>query len=146
MLSAQAVAVTAEPDGRSAPEVSLDARVRRCRVGTTGYRGQFRRHTGLIVPFGDGHQGYSTPKSTSASYLSGECRMNSARRSLPFNLTALGLPNWPCGFKRTPSASSARTKGEWIALLRRAPALPPCPGPIERRLVPASMPSYLRDE
>src|SRR5215210_5716947 len=75
MLSAQAVAVTAEPDGRSAPEVSLDARVRRCRVGTTGNRGQFRRHTGLIVPFGDGHQGYSTPKSTSASYPSGECRL-----------------------------------------------------------------------
>ena len=74
MLSAQAVAVTAEPDGRSAPEVSLDARVRRCRVGTTGNRGQFRRHMGLMVPFGDGHQGYSTPKSTSASYLSGECR------------------------------------------------------------------------
>src|SRR5215210_3536922 len=74
MLSAQAAAITAEPDGRSAPEVSLDARVRRCRVGTTGNRGPFRRHTGLIVPFGDGHQGYSTPKSTSASYLSGECR------------------------------------------------------------------------
>ena len=62
MVSAQAVAVTAEPDGRSAPEVSLDARVRRCRVGTTGNRRQFRRHMGLIVPFGDGHQGYSTPK------------------------------------------------------------------------------------
>ena len=58
MLSPQAVAVTAEPDGRSAPEVSLDARVRRCRVGTTGNRGQFRLHTGLMVPFGDGHQGY----------------------------------------------------------------------------------------
>ena len=43
MLSLQADAVTAEPDGRSAPEVSLDARVRRCRVGTTGNRGQFRR-------------------------------------------------------------------------------------------------------
>jgi hypothetical protein len=70
MLSPQAVAVTAEPDGRSAPEVSLDARVRRCRVGTTGNRGQFRLHTGLMVPFGDGHQGYPTPKSTSASYLS----------------------------------------------------------------------------
>ena len=42
MLSPQAVAVTAEPDGRSAPEVSLDARVRRCRVGTTGNQ----RHIG----------------------------------------------------------------------------------------------------
>jgi hypothetical protein len=62
MLSLQADAVTAEPDGRSAPEVSLDARVRRCRVGTTGNRGQFSRHTGLMVPFEDGHQGYSTPK------------------------------------------------------------------------------------
>ena len=62
MLSPQAVAVTAEPDGRSAPEVSLDARVRRCRVGTTGNRGQFRLHTGLMVPFGDGHQGYPTPR------------------------------------------------------------------------------------
>src|SRR5215204_6490312 len=79
MLSAQAAAVTAEPDGRSASEVSLDARVRRCRVGTTGNRGPFRRHTGLIVPFGDGHQGYSTPKSTSASYLSGECRFKATR-------------------------------------------------------------------
>ena len=76
MLSPQAVAVTAEPDGRSAPEVSLDVRVRRYRVGTTGNRGQFRRHTGLMVPFGDGHQGYSTPKSTPASFLSGECRSN----------------------------------------------------------------------
>src|SRR5215210_5893396 len=74
MLSPQVVAVTAEPDGRSAPEVSLDAPVRRCQVGTTGNRGQFRLHTGLMVPFGDGHQGYSTPKSTPASYLSGECR------------------------------------------------------------------------
>jgi hypothetical protein len=82
MLSAQAVAVTVEPDGRSAPEVSLDARVGRCRVGTTGNRGQFRRHTGLIVPFGDGHQGYSTPKSTSASYLSGECRLQTPAVSL----------------------------------------------------------------
>src|ERR687883_113060 len=78
MLSPQAVAVTAEPDGRGAPEVSLDARVRRCRVGTTGNRGQFRLHTGLMVPFGDGHQGYPTPKSTSASYLSGECWLKPA--------------------------------------------------------------------
>ena len=77
MLSPQADAVTAEPDG-SAPEVSLGARVRRCRVGTTGNRRQFRRHTGLMVPFGDGHQGYSTPNSTSASYLSGECRLKTA--------------------------------------------------------------------
>jgi hypothetical protein len=76
MLSRQADAVTPEPDGRNAPEVSLDARVRRCRVGTTGNRGQVRRHTGLMVPFGDGHQGYPTPKGTSASYLSGECRNN----------------------------------------------------------------------
>src|SRR4051794_14912612 len=79
MLSPQAVAVTAEPDGRSAPEVSLDARVRRCRVGTTGNRGQFRLHTGLMVPFGDGHQGDPTPKSTSASHLSGECRQRRVR-------------------------------------------------------------------
>src|SRR5215207_5968381 len=92
MLSAQAVAVTAEPDGRSAPEVSLDARVRRCRVGTTGNRGQFRRHTGLIVPFGDGHQGYSTPKSTSASYLSGECRLGPY---LPYNSVAR-QHSWRC--------------------------------------------------
>src|SRR5919112_5548859 len=92
MVSAEAEAVTVEPDGRRAPEVSLDARARRCRVGTTGNRGQFRRHTGLIVPFGDGHQGYSTPKSTSASYLSGECRLNgdlagiAARKPVPSNL------------------------------------------------------------
>ena len=69
MLSPQADAVTAEPDGRSAPKVSLDARVRRCRVGATGNRGQVRRHTGLMVPFGDGYQGCSTPKSTPAIYL-----------------------------------------------------------------------------
>src|SRR4028118_1162941 len=75
MLSPQAVAVAAEPDGRSAPEGPLDARIKRCRVGATGNRGQFRRHPGLMVPFGDGHQGYSTPKSTPASYLSGECRV-----------------------------------------------------------------------
>ncbi len=77
MLSPQADAVTPEPDGTSAPKVSLDARVRRCRVGATGSQGQFRRHTGLMVPFGGGHQGYSIPKSTPASYLSGECRFNS---------------------------------------------------------------------
>src|SRR5918994_3859860 len=94
MLSAQAVAVTAEPDGRSAPEVSLDARVRRCRVGTTGNPGQFRRQTGLIVPFGDGHQGYSTPKSTSASYLSGECRTR-----LSLGLNACLSHGWRCGLE-----------------------------------------------
>src|SRR3712207_7112255 len=47
--------------------ISLDARIKRCRVGTTGNRGQFRLHTGPMVPFGDGHQGYPTPKSTSRS-------------------------------------------------------------------------------
>src|SRR5215213_5239686 len=96
MLSAQAVAVTAEPDGRSAPEVSLDARVRRCRVGTTGNRGQFRRHTGLIVPFGDGHQGYSTPKSTSASYLSGECRCKPPKRCLAYPIWGMTARSEPC--------------------------------------------------
>src|SRR5829696_9066628 len=94
MLSPQAVAVTAEPDGRSAPEVSLDARVRRCRVGTTGNRGQFRLHTGLMVPFGDGHQGYPTPKSTSASHLSGECRLSTreCRGSIDTAVVARGWP------------------------------------------------------
>src|SRR5215204_1098827 len=87
MLSPQADAVTAEPDGRSAPEVSLDARVRRCRVGTTGNRRQFRRHTGLMVPFGDGHQGHSTPKSTPAGFLSGESRINKRLNSTPQNAT-----------------------------------------------------------
>jgi hypothetical protein len=48
--------------------VSLDARVRRCRVGTTGNRGQFRLHTGLMVPFGDGHQGYSISKAPQRAF------------------------------------------------------------------------------
>ena len=100
MLSPQAVAVTAEPDGRSAPEVSLDARVRRCRVGTTGNRGQFRLHTGLMVPFGDGHQGYPTPKSTSVSYLSGECWIKS------------GVPS---RMHADPSGKSGSKTASWLS-------------------------------
>ena len=46
-------------------------------------RGQFRLHTGLMVPFGDGHQGYPTPKSTSASYLSGECWLSAEFLTAP---------------------------------------------------------------
>ena len=90
MLNPQAVAATAEPDGRSAPEVSLDARVRRCRVGTTGNLGRFRRQIGFLVLFEDGRQGYSSPDNVPASYLSGECRFEG--RDVAEDLAALLLP------------------------------------------------------
>ena len=47
-------------NGRSAPEVSLDARTWCDRAVTTGTQGRFRRQSSLLVLFGDGHQGYST--------------------------------------------------------------------------------------
>ena len=59
MLSPQAVAVTAEPDGRGAPDASLGGRIWRYRTGASGYQGRCRRETGLSMLFGDGPQGYS---------------------------------------------------------------------------------------
>jgi hypothetical protein len=58
MLSPQAVAVTAEPDGRGAPNISRHGRKRLCRAGVTGSRGRFRQETGLLMLFRDGPQGY----------------------------------------------------------------------------------------
>src|SRR3954463_8076983 len=92
MLSPQAVAVTAEPDGRSAPEVSLDARVRRCRVGTTGNRGQFRLHTGLMVPFGDGHPGYPTPRAPQRAIYLENVGSSEFLYTLAVQLPNAGLP------------------------------------------------------
>ncbi len=48
MLNPPAAAPTANPDGRSAPEVSLDTRTWRCRADTTGRLGQFRRQKGPL--------------------------------------------------------------------------------------------------
>src|SRR5829696_2815520 len=76
MLSPRAEAPTANPDGRSAPEVSLDTRTWRCRADTTGHWGRFRREMGLLMLHGDGRQGYSIPGNAPASCVSGECRIN----------------------------------------------------------------------
>src|SRR3954452_2363897 len=75
MLSPRAEAPTANPDGRSAPEVSLDTRTWRGRADTTGHWGRFRREMGLLMLHGDGRQGYSIPGNAPASCVSGECRM-----------------------------------------------------------------------
>src|SRR5829696_152622 len=75
MLSPRAEAPTANPDGRSAPEVSLDTRTWRCRADTTGHWGRFRREMGLLMLHGDGRQGYSIPGNAPASCVSGECRL-----------------------------------------------------------------------
>ena len=52
MLSPQAVAVTAEPDGRSAPEVSLNGRISHCRADTPRHCGRLKPETGLLALFG----------------------------------------------------------------------------------------------
>src|SRR5215217_2911767 len=77
MLSPRAEAPTANPDGRSAPEVSLDTRTWRCRADTTGHWGRFRREMGLLMLHGDGRQGYSIPGHAPASCGSGEGRFRS---------------------------------------------------------------------
>src|SRR5215211_1723828 len=74
MLSPRAEAPTANPDGRSAPDVSLDTRTWRCRADTTGHWGRLRREMGLLTLHGDGRQGYSIPGNAPASCGSGECR------------------------------------------------------------------------
>jgi hypothetical protein len=58
MLRLEAEAVTAEPDGRDAPNISRHGRKRLCRAGVTGSRGRFRQETGLLMLFRDGPQGY----------------------------------------------------------------------------------------
>ena len=60
MLNPRAEAPAANPDGRRAPEVSLDEQMRWCRTGTRGSRGRIRQETGLLVLFGVRRQGYST--------------------------------------------------------------------------------------
>src|SRR5215212_2029343 len=77
MLSPRAEAPTANPDGRSAPEVSLDTRTWRCPADTTGPWGRFRREMGLLMLHGDGRQGYFIPGNAPASCVSGECRFSS---------------------------------------------------------------------
>ena len=75
MLSLAAEAVTVEPDGRGAPDASLDGRKWRCRAGATGDRGRFRQETGLLMLFRDGPQGYSSLGGPLARLRSGECRL-----------------------------------------------------------------------
>ena len=64
-----------EPDGRGAPEVSLDGRIWRCGAGTPGDRGRFRQRNSPLVLFRDAGQGYSAPESTPAGHLSGEYQL-----------------------------------------------------------------------
>ena len=47
------------PNGRSAPEVTLDAWTWCARASTTGTQGRLRRETGLLVLFEGCCQGYS---------------------------------------------------------------------------------------
>jgi hypothetical protein len=58
MLRLEAEAVTGEPNGRGAPNISRHGRKRLCRAGVTGSRGRFRQETGLLMLFRDGPQGY----------------------------------------------------------------------------------------
>ena len=60
MLNPRAGAPAANPDGRSAPEVSLDGQTRWYRTGPSGNRGRLRQKTALLVLFGVGRQGSST--------------------------------------------------------------------------------------
>jgi hypothetical protein len=75
MLNPPAGAPATNPDGRGAPEVSLDAQTWRGRASTTGNRGRFRRQTSLLMLFGGGGRSYSTHERTRMSRLSGECRL-----------------------------------------------------------------------
>ena len=45
MLNPHLQGGTVEPDGRGAPEVSVDGRTWRCRADVTGHRGRFRPQT-----------------------------------------------------------------------------------------------------
>jgi hypothetical protein len=49
MLSLGAEAVAVEPDGRGAPNPSLQGRKWPCQAGVNGGRGRFRQETGLLV-------------------------------------------------------------------------------------------------
>jgi hypothetical protein len=60
MLKPRAGAPAANPDGRSAPEVSLGGQRRWYLTGTSGNRGRLRQKTGLLVLFGVGRHSYST--------------------------------------------------------------------------------------
>jgi hypothetical protein len=59
MLNPRTGAPAANPDGRGAPEVSLDEQTRWYRTGTSGNRGRLRQKPGLLVLFGVGRQSYS---------------------------------------------------------------------------------------
>ncbi len=52
MLRAQAVAVTAEPDRKGAPEVSLNGRISHCRADTPSHCGWLGPEPGLLALFG----------------------------------------------------------------------------------------------
>ena len=90
MLNPPAAAPATNPDGRGAPEVSLDAQTWCGRAGTTGNLGRFRRQIGFLVLFEDGRQSYSSPDNVPASYLSWECRFEG--RDVAEDLAALLLP------------------------------------------------------
>src|SRR5215207_6198885 len=77
MLNPPAAAPATTPDGRGAPEVSLDAQTWCGRAGTTGNLGRFRHGTGLLGLFGGGGRSYSTHERTRMSRLPGECRITS---------------------------------------------------------------------
>src|SRR3954452_5543734 len=86
---------TANPNRRSAPDVSLDARTWHCRAGTTGNSGQFRQGTMVWVLFGDGRRGYSSPESMSVTRdMSGFGSTRSVRFS-PEGSHAAGGQNGP---------------------------------------------------
>ena len=73
MLSLEAEALTANPDGSGTPKMPADEHAWRCRAGTTSHRGRFRRGTRLLGLCGDTRQGHSAPESAPAGRLSGEC-------------------------------------------------------------------------
>ena len=76
MLSLEAEAPTANPDGSGTPKMPVDGHAWRYRAGTTSHWGRFRPGTSLLRLFGDRRQGYSAPESAPAGLLSEKCRFN----------------------------------------------------------------------
>ena len=56
MLSRHTQATIANPDGRGAPDASLDERKWPCQAGVTGDRGRLRQEPGRLMLVRDGHR------------------------------------------------------------------------------------------
>jgi hypothetical protein len=110
MLNPPAGAPATNPDGRGAPEVSLDAQTWRGRAITTGNRGRFRRQTSLLVLFGGGGRSYSTHERTRMSRLSGECRVKRLKQ---------GVAEWNAWREQFPDVVEVYLRRCLVALAAR---------------------------